>query len=267
MRKYIVGIAVGVLLTSAVVVLAGSLNPPAGPTEAGGQMYTLEQIHDRLDTGVAATKMTQFTKPDAGPGETMHTLDEIYDLIGERAFVPKTGQTKCYNASGTEIACADTGQDGDHQKGVAWPAPRFITGTTGVVTDTLTGLVWLENANCAGSAVTWTLAISYSNALHDGCANCFGTAGDCDLSDGSLASDWRLPNVRELHSLIHSGQANSAAWLNGQGFTDVWPNFYWSSTTQAQHTLYAWYVSLGNGSVLGIQKTNTCYVWPVRGGQ
>lgn len=33
-------------------------------------------------------------------------------------LVPKTGQTKCYSATGTEISCAGTGQDGEFQSGV-----------------------------------------------------------------------------------------------------------------------------------------------------
>ncbi len=46
----VVGVVMGVLF-SAVVVLAGDLEPSGGPTAAGSQMYTLEQIYDRLNAG------------------------------------------------------------------------------------------------------------------------------------------------------------------------------------------------------------------------
>ncbi len=84
------------------------------------------------------------------------------------AHVPKTGQT-------TSFA---TGDDGDLEKGVASPNPRFTVnvnaandvggGTGGIagngicdgtetcngtITDNLTGLIWLKNANCFGSQV------------------------------------------------------------------------------------------------------------------
>jgi len=73
----VVGIVLGVLF-SASIVLAGSLEPSGGPTAAGSQMYTLEQIYDRLNTGAAATKNPTFTDPSSGPTVgTMHTLDEI----------------------------------------------------------------------------------------------------------------------------------------------------------------------------------------------
>jgi len=57
------------------------------------------------------------------------------------APVEKTGQTTCYNTSGTEISCTDTGQDGDLQKGVTSPSPRFTDNGDGTVTDNLTELM------------------------------------------------------------------------------------------------------------------------------
>jgi hypothetical protein len=42
---------------------------------------------------------------------------------------------------------------------------------------------------------------------------------------------------------------------------------YWSSTTNADNTDNAWNVNLNNGNVNNDNKTNTNYVWPVRGGE
>jgi len=172
------------------------------------------------------------------------------------AGVPKTGQSKCYDASGTEITCTDTGQDGDLEKGVAWPDSRFITGTTGVVTDTLTGLIWLENANCFDTS-TWTQALTDANTLN---------SGECGLTDGSAEGDWRLPNVRELQSLIDYGE-DDPALPDGHPFTGVQSHYYWSSTTFANGPVSAWYVHLFYGTVRNGTKSGTLYVWPVRGGQ
>jgi hypothetical protein len=81
------------------------------------------------------------------------------------ALVPQTGQTTKYVA----------GDDGDAQMGVPWPSPRFTDNANGTVTDNLTGLVWLKNANCAdtvggiaGGAMTWANAITRSNNLATG---------------------------------------------------------------------------------------------------
>ena len=58
-------------------------------------------------------------------------------MKGNYAPVPKTGQT----------APTTAGADGALRKGVAWPTPRFTDNKNGTVTDNLTGLIWIQNAN------------------------------------------------------------------------------------------------------------------------
>jgi hypothetical protein len=255
--KYLVIVVVLLVLAFGVGRLSaapGTLDSPAPPGSTSS--YTLEDIYNRLDTGTAGTQST-FTEPTSGPTVgTMHTLNEIYDLIGQRAPVPKTGQTESYA----------TGDDGDLEKGVAWPSSRFTDNGDGTVTDNLTGLIWLKNANCFGIR-TWAQALADANGLG---------AGYCGLVDGSSAGDWRLPNIRELQSLVHYGvlspavpnTAGTGKWMEGDPFTSVQSDGYWSSTSIADDPDYAWVVFLfGGGVYFGGPKTNTYYVWPVRGGQ
>jgi hypothetical protein len=262
------------VLFSAGVGLAGGLEPGAGPTAAGSQMVTLEQIYDRINNGATATKMTTFTEPGSGPtAGTMHTLDEIYDLVGLRAPVPRTGQTPT-----VPLNPAPAGFDGALQKGVAWPNPRFTdNNNNGTVTDNLTGLIWLKDANCKDTVgginkstglLTWANALTWSNNL---------AGGSCGLADGSTAGQWRLPNVREMQSLVDYGLSNpalcntggSGKWTEGAPFIGV-PSAgtYWSSSTLVSNTDYVWTVFLGMGNVsYGYKADPTYYVWPVRGGQ
>jgi len=165
--------------------------------------------------------------------------------------LPKTGQTNCYDTLGTEISCAGTGQDGEIQAGVAWPEPRFTDNGDDTMTDNLTGLMWTKNANFPNGTKAWEAALSYCNNL-----NLRGY------------SDWRLPNVNELESLVNSAERDPSAWLNSQGFTNVQADYYWSSTTNANDTAYAWIVAMWSGSVGTVVKSsyNGC-VWPVRAGQ
>jgi hypothetical protein len=114
----------------------------------------------------------------------------------------------------------------------------------------------LKNANCWGGQ-NWTDALTLSNTL---------AAGNCGLSDGSAAGAWRLPNFRELHSLIDFGQFNPAFPV-GHPFSGVQSNYYWSSTTYVLSPTGAWYVDLINGYVNVNDKSSFCLVWPVRGGQ
>ena len=106
----------------------------------------------------------------------------------------KTGQTTCYNQTGGAIDCAGTGQDGDYQKGIPWPDPRFSNNGDGSITDNLTGLTWLQDTQCIGR-VDWLPALDAVNAL----AN-----GSCGLTDGSAAGEWRMPNYLELIHGEHS---------------------------------------------------------------
>jgi hypothetical protein len=250
--------------------LAGSLDSPAAPTDASSAMYTLEDIYNRLDTGATAVAPTGgFTEPVSGPGATGHTLTEVYqkaDAAMNKVGVPKTGQTKCYDAS-SEQTCSVTGfpgQDGDHQKGVT-TATRFNDNGDGTVTDNLTGLIWLTNANCASATRTWQTALTDVEQL-----NTNGTMNSNDCGDTSNSNshqtDWRLPNVKELQSLIDFSQ-NSPALPSGQPFSGVQASVYWSSTSAADDSTNAWYVFLDGGDVFTNAKLNSVYVWPVRGGQ
>jgi hypothetical protein len=86
---------------------------------------------------------------------------------GAPAPVEVTGQTVSFSA----------GDDGAIEAGVPFPSPRFTDHSNGTVTDNLTGLIWLKNANCFGGQL-WVNAVSAANAL---------ASGSCGLLDGSMA--------------------------------------------------------------------------------
>jgi len=172
--------------------------------------------------------------------------------------LPQTGQTTCYDASGNVIACAGTGQDGALQEGVAWPSPRFTDNGDQTQTDNLTGMIWPKDGStptigsCTGGAMTWQGALDYV-----ACLNTNNYIGH---------SDWRLPNINELESVVNAGRSNTDTWLNEQGFSYVQPGDYWSSTAQVDYPYDAWLVDMG-GVASVTNKSVSSYVWPVRGGQ
>jgi hypothetical protein len=188
--------------------------------------------------------------------------------------VPKTGQVACYGADGKGVACPGTGQDGETRKGIDWPNPRFAVtrcdakgpcadptsdcdgnALTDVITDNLTGLMWARNGNLTGKDYN-----PWEKALDDIASSNRGN-GLCGYTD------WRLPNVNELESLINAQEPNTAQWLNSQGFVNVQPDFYWSSTVHAQYGVPAWVVSMVDGTVSNGHNTNYRFAWQVRAGQ
>jgi hypothetical protein len=169
------------------------------------------------------------------------------------AEVARTGQTTCYNASGTAVVCSGAGQDGDLLAGVAWPDPRFTDRGDGTVSDNLTGLVWAQHANLSNGSVSWREALNYVAGMNAGTNSNFGY------------TDWRLPNVNELESLVHAGVYNPA--LPANPFSSLQPGNYWSSTSYASATSSAWIVDMNSGLVNSTTKANTCFLWPVRSGQ
>ena len=138
-----------------------------------------------------------------------------------------------------------------------WALPRFIDLNDGTVLDTSSSLRWLKNASCFGDAL-WNTAISLA-------ANLASPA--CGLSDGTVAGDWRLPTFEELQTLVAAPDSLRYDTLNAGGFFNVQANYYWSSSTFAYSTDYAWVVRMNNGLVDYNYKDFNYYVWPVRAGQ
>lgn len=196
------------------------------------------------------------------PKTDQHCVWPVSDDSGEKVVqLHKTGQTISYGDR----------DDGELQKGAQWPEPdvyRFTDNQDGTVTDNLTGLVWLKNADCFGKR-TWDQAISDVSQLEE---------GSCGLTDGSSPGYWYLPNKNQLVSLVDISEY-SPALPQGHPFTGVYGLHVWSGSTYAEEVGFAWSVSFSsidyfpNGYLIGYPKTpiaglpfydKKLSVWPVR---
>jgi quinol monooxygenase YgiN len=172
------------------------------------------------------------------------------------AHVLKTGQVRCWSESGALVSCSGTGQDGAIGAGVPIPIPRFVDNNNGTITDSLTGLIWLKNTNLYGE-VPWDNALANARSL---------ASGVSDLTDGSVAGDWRLPNVNELQSILNLNNSSGPAVSPDHPFINLYPSNYWSSSSVALAPALGWYVALGVGPPVFDLKMNSMRMWPVRGG-
>lgn len=181
-----------------------------------------------------------------GAGTIQLLATGVYDGIGGKSF--------------------GTGDDASLQIGVPLTFPRFIDNGDGTLADTVTGLTWLKKADCINQ--TWSSALITINGL---------ASGQCGLTDGSTAGQWRMPNRQEMLSLSDRAPTfPQAAYLDGQyqaSSTTTGPvifnnfiisDYYWTSTTDAADTAQAWTVYSCDFGVYNIIKTDTRYSLAVR---
>ena len=161
----------------------------------------------------------------------------------------QTGQVTCHDTSGKEISCIGSGQDAEFRRGIQWPHPRFEQQDK-VVLDFLTGLFWTQDANISEFPMMWQEALDYISDMNK--QKAYGYA------------DWRLPNRRELRSLI-SHQTRNPALPEGNPFTKIFIGWYWTSTTAAINPGYAWYIHMEGARMFYGHKRQYYLLWPVRG--
>ena len=154
--------------------------------------------------------------------------------------------------------------------------------------DNLTGLTWEVKTAGPVAAEPRSILATYtwynSNPLTNGgiagtvSGGTCQTAGTCDtekftalvnaLGGSGLCgfSDWRLPSLRELQSLVHAGSA--APTIDPTYFPNTQTSaVYWSGSAYVPLPSFAWFVSFVVGNSFPDGKTNGVYVRLVRGGQ
>ncbi|MES2299999.1 MAG: DUF1566 domain-containing protein [Pseudomonadota bacterium] len=170
-------------------------------------------------------------------------------------------------AGGGGGATFGVGDDASLQLGAPLTSPRFIDNGNGTLVDTVTGLLWLKKADCVKA--NWANALSAVNRL---------ASGQCGLSDGSGAGQWRLPNRNEMLSLSDRAPTfPQAEYFNGQAQQSTGPitgpvifnsfvtsDYYWTSTTTAGDAGQAWSVWSCDFGVYNLPKTDLRYALAVR---
>jgi hypothetical protein len=121
----------------------------------------------------------------------------------------------------------------------------FTDNLDGTVTDNATGLMWQQEDDNQGR--NWESALAY-------CENLV-------LPPGGY-TDWRLPDVKELRSIVDNTRHDPA--IDTTVFPGTISGVYWSSSTSPNGTDHAWYVVFDSGYVSYDTKRFTLYVRCVR---
>jgi hypothetical protein len=128
------------------------------------------------------------------------------------------------------------------------PENRF-QGQGHLVTDIITKRMWLRAVNSNRNPVTWSQALRAVEDLNENRKEGF--------------SDWRLPNIRELDSLVDLTR-HSPAMASGFFPSGIQAG-YWSSTTSLYEPRYAWVLYTRDGAVgVGYKAQADFFVLAVR---
>jgi hypothetical protein len=196
--------------------------------------------------------------------------------------LPATGQTTSFRED----------DDGDIRAGKPL---NYKDEGDGTIEDKVTDLVWEKKSDDGGlhdkdDLYTWDEAFDYVATLNNICANdelvdcsadadcvAAGVGGRCGFAGNR---DWRLPNVKELQSIVNYQNFSPPVSPEFHSDDNCFPgatvltgscteaSIYWSSTTAAfvSGGADAWFVEFFGGSVGAFNKVFDLFVRAVRGG-
>jgi hypothetical protein len=200
--------------------------------------------------------------------------------------IPDTGQTQCYDDEGNELNPCPEPRTYFHGQDATYTInPRSYTKLDedgyelsdlatdwAIVRDNVTGLMW-ELKSDDGSVhdrdnkYTWYDSNPETNGGDE------GTPGDGtdteDFIDTLNAekfggfSDWRLPTLKELSSIVNLGNINPA--INKEYFAHSHSSYYYTSTSDAETPANVWCIYFGHAQDYIVSKSNAYYVRAVRG--
>jgi hypothetical protein len=259
--------------------LTGSMPSTVGPTIV--PTTTTQTVIDGVyNSDIIITGDADLLPGNISRGYTLFGVEGAFD--GGQFYItglPKTGQvTNCFvGYPGVKTNCP-----ANAQRGVPLPTPRFVIDNF-VVIDQLTGLMWTKDASLGANCSGADTEVNWSDALAS-VAQCNTNNYPANLAAVPGYSDWRLPNTREILSLVNyeyvnpidrpalSNAAGTAIWTNNDPFTIPLPTElrHWTSTTHATDPTKAWQLIGYLGNLFARSKTdvlNPAHVWAVRGGE
>lgn len=227
------------------------------------RLPTIQELYSLIDfrgaTGTADPSSSQVPS-DAVPFIDTNYFDFAYGdaSVGERYIDAQFWSSTVYvsttmngNATAFGVNFADgrikgygtevrdqNGRDNRYVRyvrGNSYGTNSFTDNGNGTITDAATGLTWLQSDSGAFNA----------GRYGDGSLNWEEALAWCESLDYAGSSEWRLPNAKELHSIVDYSRSpdttNSAAinplfqttylenGINNNGYAN-YPH-YWSSTT------------------------------------
>ena len=221
---------------------------------------------------------TVVVSNSAGTVTSSNATLTVTSVVASTPKPPHTGITasQCYQAgSNTLVSCSSSGaqalnsqQDG-HRTSINAMSYSLVPNASGgtyakteCVKDNITGLIWegkTASGTRAGSS-TYTNYDSTASAQKSNGSN--PTQAEIDASTNSMGyrnavrasalcgfTDWRLPTVKELQTLVNYGVASPGPTIDTTWFPNTQGSYYWSSSPYVGNSGYAWGVYFYYGNV------------------
>jgi len=200
------------------------------------------------------------------PSDCVGTLSDGVDTIEvavsgcEISGLLATGQTVAFQASKNDGIGGFVGVDDDGTLQLGTPLSYTVSGDGLTITDNNTGLMW--EIKVAGSGCLHCDDDTYSWSRADAIDTIWDWLDDVNAESYAGHNDWRIPNMRELISIVDYGEDDPA----------IHPDFgptrdqYWTSTSPVPRgDDPAVRVDFGRGEVGISDRGTTLHIRAVRG--
>lgn len=196
------------------------------------------------------------------------------------SLFPASGQTTAYRAGtrasrGRPVAVPD---DGTLRAGAAL---RFVDNGDGTISDGNTGLMWEKKCGGGGGLHDYRRVYRWADRSADETIWGWIAAINAERTTGFAGyDDWRIPNVKELQSIIdyerfgpavtptfHDEQCRGCMNLGAPECSCAAPSFHWTATTFADFVAHAYSVGFGSGLIDDAVKSRRLFIRAVRGGR
>lgn len=231
-----------------------------------------EKSWTEMTTGTTKPSLPASKSPTISVSEILQLLGSGEGTIHFKMMPGNNGTTagliQFEIAPGTLVPLKTMRMTGDY--------PRYTDNNDQTVIDNKTGLIWLQNANCIGThypnfardhspgdgRINWRDAQTFITKLNA------GQFAKCNTT----YTDWRLPTLQEMQSLVHYGYVNPALsnaqgdqpWQEQDAFTHVKSDNYWTATVDATQPTFSWRLRMDRGIAFTEHQSYSFYVWPVR---
>ena len=227
---------------------------------SGWRLPTIEELRSIVNYGSSspAVDSSYFSAIADGHSSAEFWTSTVFNYSGSNYYwqidFGDVGDTNKYFTNSDRYMLVTSADNPDYLL-ERWPNNRYSDNGDGTVTDTYTNLIWMR----CSLGQDW----NSSSGACDEAASSFSWSGALNQARKSSYAeydDWRLPNVKELTSLLK--HTSSSPSINSTIFPNIPTDsntYFWTSTPSVSNTSSSWRVNLYDGTGDGTSSRSSEY--------